>query len=151
MRAVFVLLAALACAAASVTELNTDNFDNLVDSDSRVWVVEFGSKFCGSCQAFGPFFHDFAEKQPALKFGVSYVDGEEGMKLAGRFPEVLDIGLPAVVVFGHIDIAKYTVVAVLDPTNHSKFRNDLRAALSELTKRDGVYWKTGAVAHNTEF
>ena len=47
-----------------------DGFDNEVLQDEAVWVVEFASKMCTTCQQFGPVFESVAKSFRRVKYGV---------------------------------------------------------------------------------
>lgn len=135
-----VCLCVIVAASDSVTEITTSNFDALVASDERAWVIEFGSKFCGSCKEFAPTFHAMADKYSSLKFGVCFVDGSSGMDLAKQFG-VLEVGLPALVLFGSAD-GSFTVIPIEDVAAKDSIKSSLQKALKTASKRDGVYWKS---------
>lgn len=125
----------------SIQELDIGNFDNIVASDDRVWLVEFGSKFCESCKAFSPVFESLS-KNKALRFGACYVDERPGLDLAKKF-EVLEVSLPALVLF-HGPGVEHTVIPIADPSATSAIKQDIKNALASLSKRDGLYWKLSA-------
>ena len=78
--------------------LDQDNFESIAAQDDRVWLVEVGSKFCGSCQAFAPTWEKLITSpalQGRVRVGVVVVDDPSGMALATKL-NALSQGLPAV-------------------------------------------------------
>mmetsp|Transcript_15320 Transcript_15320/g.42844 ORF Transcript_15320/g.42844 Transcript_15320/m.42844 type:complete len:165 (-) Transcript_15320:216-710(-) len=95
------LLASLAAVVAAVAAagggeaITQSNFQKVVE-DSVVWVVEFQSGRCGTCQEFKPVWQQFvATVGGRAKFGTVDIDDDKGMALA-RELEVLDDGIPSV-------------------------------------------------------
>jgi thiol-disulfide isomerase/thioredoxin len=129
-------------AASAVTEIkNAAEFEKLVEADTRAWVVEFGSKFCESCKEFAPIYKAEAAAIKTLKFGKVYIDEKPGMELAQRFG-VLNLGLPAVVLFTEKDSGSFSAQAVNDGSSAAGFRKQLTLMLAHATRdAQGVFVK----------
>jgi thioredoxin-like negative regulator of GroEL len=79
--------------------LDADNFEQLVAEDDGVWLVEIGSKFCGSCKQFSPVWKKLARAfKGRVNTGAVVVDEPKGMALATTLG-ALQKGIPAVMLF----------------------------------------------------
>lgn len=78
--------------------LNPNHFDSEVQGDDRVWVIEFFSKMCGSCQEFAPTWSKLKKKLPSFRVAEVDIDQKAGMQLAEKLG-VLEEGIPCLRLF----------------------------------------------------
>ena len=96
--ALLALLALPLAIVASGEPLHIGNFQRTLDAD-ELWVVEFMSPMCGTCQTFAPAWQAFATKRGReVKLGQVNIDTDDGMELAQDL-DVLDAGVPSVWAF----------------------------------------------------
>lgn len=89
----------------SAIDLQADTFvETVVDSD-KVWVVEFYSSMCGSCQEFAPIWKKVKGAFTNVEYGEVNIDQKPGMELAQRLG-ALEEGIPLVRVFREKDNGK---------------------------------------------
>ena len=79
-------------------EISPEAFDASVISDDRVWLVEFYSSMCGSCQEYAPVWDKISKSLKNVVTAKINVDSKEGAKLADRLG-VFAEGLPNVRLF----------------------------------------------------
>lgn len=77
-----------------VTELNLENFNEIVKSDKPV-LVDFWATWCGPCRMVGPIIEQIAEEY-AGKINVGKVNVDEEGTLAAQFAIV---SIPTVILF----------------------------------------------------
>lgn len=80
----------------SVTKLNVQNYDNMVNKSKDIWLIEFYSERCGTCQEFEPIWKTVIPKIKNIKIGRVNIDDEQGLKLAEQM-EMLEEGIPRVI------------------------------------------------------
>ncbi|RYG65603.1 hypothetical protein EON64_11585 [archaeon] len=90
---------------AGIFDLDPKKFQEEVVSDERVWLVEFYSPMCGSCQEFAPTWHKIAQKTKTMVKGQVNIDTKEGMDLAERLG-ALQEGIPNLRIFAKKGDAK---------------------------------------------
>ena len=83
--------------------IKKSNFDALVKSSKEVWILKIAHPQCGSCQEFNPIFHKLTHNNPNIKYGITYIDDNDGLDLANSLGSVMDNGLPGVVMFKNTD------------------------------------------------
>ncbi|KAK3288836.1 hypothetical protein CYMTET_3700 [Cymbomonas tetramitiformis] len=137
----FGVICFLACESAElahVTELGIQNFDRLVVESDHVWVVEFYSPRCGTCQEMAPIWERVSKGlQKEFLFGSVNIDLEEGMKLAEKL-DIFNEGIPNIQVYGKDD--PKTVFSGYEVPSPKKLTTDILAAVKGLSKgRDGKY------------
>jgi hypothetical protein len=140
---IFISLIFITCDySTKIQNINENNFDSLVKNDEHVWVIEIASKMCGSCQEFSPIFNSVSLKIKNLKYGVVYVDSNEGLNLAMKL-DVLDKGLPAVLIFNRngdqSNSFKQLVAGNL--ISEPKLTESIYREISGLSLRNGYYLK----------
>ena len=94
----FSILLIFLIAVVYAADLNPTTFKNDVVLDDNVWMVEFYSSMCGSCQEFAPTWQKLESMVPGVQTGKINIDQKEGMKLAEELG-VLSEGIPNVRVF----------------------------------------------------
>ena len=107
-------------------DLDDTNFDKEVLRDDQVWLVEIGSKMCGSCKQFEPTWQEVKERMKRINTGQVNIDEPNGMKIAQKLG-ALEKGIPHVMLFhlggvskgktllaGEIKAAKFIQTAVRD-------------------------------------
>ena len=77
-----------------VTEINLENFNEIVKSDKPV-LVDFWATWCGPCRMVGPIIEQIAEEY-AGKINVGKVNVDEEGTLAAQFAIV---SIPTVILF----------------------------------------------------
>ncbi len=77
----------------SVTKIDVNNFEELVRNTNDIWLLEFYSERCGTCQEFEPTWKKVVPKINGVKIGRINIDKKEGLKLAQNVG-VLDNGIP---------------------------------------------------------
>ena len=82
----------------SLKNIDINNFDSEVKKSNEVWVLEIGSKMCGSCAEFLPEFESVANEMKSVNFGVTNIDNQNGMKLVNSFAGVLNEGVPSALI-----------------------------------------------------
>jgi thioredoxin-like negative regulator of GroEL len=82
----------------SIFELNPENFNEQVVGDERVWMIEFYSPMCGSCQEFSPTWKKLAQLAKSLAKAEVNIDTKQGMALAERLGALAE-GIPNVRLF----------------------------------------------------
>ena len=70
--------------ATSGKDLDATNFEKEVLRDDQVWLVEIGSKMCGSCQQFEPTWQEVKKRMKRINTGQVNIDEPNGMKAAQR-------------------------------------------------------------------
>mmetsp|Transcript_15467 Transcript_15467/g.37174 ORF Transcript_15467/g.37174 Transcript_15467/m.37174 type:complete len:216 (+) Transcript_15467:34-681(+) len=84
-------------APAGVQELDDDSY-RLVEESHDVWVIQFHSGMCGTCQTFQPTWRAVAEElRERLRLGSVNVDLEAGSSLAQRL-NAFENGIPSIAV-----------------------------------------------------
>ena len=79
-------------------EINPADFEEKVLVDKRVWLVEFFSGMCGSCQEFAPEWKKLEEAVvSSIKLGQVNIDTKEGLHIAQSLGALDDI--PCVMIF----------------------------------------------------
>jgi hypothetical protein len=86
----------------SIVNIDINNFDRVIKNSNEIWVLEIGSKMCGSCAEFLPEFESVAKEMKSINFGATNIDNADGMKLVNNFSGVLDEGVPSVLIFYNI-------------------------------------------------
>jgi hypothetical protein len=80
------------------------------------------------------------EKNPNFKYGIIYIDDDEGMELANSFGTVMESGLPAVLLFDHYDGTYLQLVGgMVAPEQSVSFM--IKEYTKNLEKKDGYYVK----------
>ena len=77
----------------SVTKIDVNNFEELVRNTNDIWLLEFYSERCGTCQEVEPTWKKVVPKINGVKIGRINIDKKEGLKLAQNVG-VLDNGIP---------------------------------------------------------
>ena len=129
----------LHCNQDNIKILNKSNFDSSVTNDNAVWIVEIASKMCGSCQEFSPIFHSIANNYPGYKYGVIYVDDEEGMSLANTYGSALETGLPVVLMFDYTDGSYVQIVGGM-VANEDEVKYAIKEYSKDLERRDDDFY-----------
>ena len=93
---VFILAVIPIILGVSVTKLNVQNYDNMVNKSKDIWLIEFYSERCGTCQEFEPIWKTVIPKIKNIKIGRVNIDDEQGLKLAEQM-EMLEEGIPRVI------------------------------------------------------
>jgi protein disulfide-isomerase A6 len=75
--------------------LDTDNYNQEVSNSGDVWLIEYFSKRCGTCQEFEPIWKNVVSKLENIKIGRVDIDEIKGMKLAQKL-NILEEGIPNV-------------------------------------------------------
>lgn len=89
------------------------NFDE-VNTSPRAYLVEFYSGMCGYCKEFEPTWQQLTSKATRLESWRVNIDEEAGSQLATRLG-ILDLGIPAVVLFDSSDDYQPLMAAELFP------------------------------------
>lgn len=88
--------------------IDSGNVEEKVVRSPDVWLVEFQSPRCGSCQEMAPVWNEFASRNGKyVRLGQVSIDTDEGMELAQRFG-VIEHGIPS--------IWAYDLVGAVEPT-----------------------------------
>lgn len=82
----------------SASEISLQGFNEKVLKDERVWLVEFYSSMCGSCQEFTPIWEQVANHFTTVATAKINIDDKEGMAIAQSLG-VLEEGIPNVSLF----------------------------------------------------
>eukprot|EP00981_Chlorochromonas_danica_P015430 scaffold12089_cov176-Ochromonas_danica.AAC.8 len=96
--AILSLYLVLAVCSRSVIEISPNQFREDVIADDRVWLIEFYSSMCGSCQEFAPTWEKVANRAKSVQKGQVNVDDPQGMALAEKLG-VLAEGVPNIRLF----------------------------------------------------
>ncbi len=107
----------------TIVPIGPHNFP-MVKNDKTVWVVKFSSKNCGSCKEFLKTYEAVTKSMPNIKYGVSYIDDNQGLDLAAK-QGVLDHGLPCVVIFDKLG-GDYSVVVAGEVMIKTEYFGKLR-------------------------
>ena len=75
--------------------LDNDNYDNEVNSSKEIWLIEYYSEKCSTCQEFAPVWEQLAKKVDYLKIGRVNIDTPKGMELATK-NDALNNGIPCI-------------------------------------------------------
>ncbi len=67
----------------SVTEVTSENFDELIKNCDKTVLLDFWASWCGPCQMISPIVEDVAEERDDITVGKINVD--EQMELAQEF------------------------------------------------------------------
>ena len=110
-------------------------------ADERVFMVEFYSGMCGSCQEFAPTWAKLEKAAKNVATAKVNIDEEEGMKFAQKVG-VLDEGLPNIRLFTSTAGNGISVLPGM-PEPYKKIMAKVKVHLSSVGKRDdGVYIKS---------
>ena len=95
------VLACLAATAAAlpVERLEAHTYEQTVKASGVPWLIEVYSGMCESCKAYEAVWHSLEsklEKQPGFGLGRINMDDTQGSALAGKFFDLLNSGIPAV-------------------------------------------------------
>eukprot|EP01031_Cornospumella_fuschlensis_P038978 gene38978-47417_t len=126
-------------AEAGIFDLDPKSFNEEVLNDERVWLVEFYSPMCGSCQEFAPIWHKIAQKTKTLVKGQVNIDTQEGMALAEKVG-ALNEGIPNLRIFAKKGDTKGKSLLPEDLSNAmEKVAKSIRPYVQGLQKRaDGI-------------
>lgn len=94
-RFVALLLLIVSLAVVSAVEFNVESFKTDVINDDRVWLVEFYSTMCGSCQEFSSIWKKLDLSMRSISTAQINIDEPHGMAIAKAL-DVLDEGIPSV-------------------------------------------------------
>lgn len=112
-----------------------------VIGDERVFMVEFYSGMCGSCQEFSPTWAKLEKAAKNIATAKVNIDEEEGMAFAGKIG-VLEEGLPNIRLFTSTADAKGISVLPGMPEPYKKVLSKVKSHLSSVGKRDdGMFIK----------
>lgn len=130
---------------ASRGDLDPDSFQNTVIEDGRVWVVEFYSGMCGSCQEFAPTWTRIEDSLKSIATGKINIDKKPGMQLAESLG-VLEQGIPHVRMFSRLGDTKGRSIMsdeINSDFDYKKIMKTLKKTVAGLTKRedDGFFAK----------
>ncbi len=126
-----------------LTVIKKSNFDALIKSTNEVWILKIAHPQCGSCQEFNPIFHKLTHSNPNFKYGITYIDDNDGMDLANSLGSVMDNGLPGVVMFTNTDGSFVQLVnGSVEPLD--KLTKKIKSHAKDLQLKDGFYIKKGA-------
>ncbi len=107
-------------ASAHVHNLNTSNFESIVNNGSNPVLVDFWAPWCGPCKAIAPILDELAEEM-SDKIKVGKVDVDENQEIAARFNIR---AIPTLIVFKN--------GAVVDQIVGMTSKNDLKSKLNAL-------------------
>jgi thioredoxin-like negative regulator of GroEL len=136
-----IILTIIALSISKPVEIDITNFDEKVNKDSHVWVLEIASKMCSSCQEFFPIYEHVAETHKEVNFGVTYIDDKPGFQLANSLKGVLE-SLPCVVMFNEGN--KFVPLVKGDVPTEEQFLQALAIRLKGLGKDGDLYLKKDA-------
>ena len=88
--------------------IDSGNVEEKVVRSPDVWLVEFQSPRCGSCQEMAPVWNEFASRNGKyVRLGQVSIDTDEGIELAQQFG-IIEHGIPS--------IWAYDLVGAVEPT-----------------------------------
>eukprot|EP01041_Mallomonas_annulata_P001444 gene1444-2780_t len=119
--------------------LQGEEFDVQVLNDDRVWLVEFYSNMCGSCQEFAPKWEKLEGSLKSIATGKINIDDKAGMNIAKKLG-VLEQGLPNIQLFkGN---GKSVTILAGDDASPKQLLSKIKTHVKDLTRRDdGFYLK----------
>ena len=141
----FFLLTALIylCSSHELPVVKKSNFDKLVKSSNEVWILKIVHPQCGSCQEFNPIFHRLTHSNPNFKYGITYIDDNDGLELANSLGSVMDSGLPGVIMFTNTD-GSFVQLVSGSVDSEDKVTKKIKANIKGLQLKNGFYVKIGA-------
>ena len=78
-----------------IYKINIDNFTSTVIKSPNIWIIEYYSEMCGTCQEFYETWNSLTKSFEGVKFGRVNIDDKKGMELAKQ-EKALDNAIPAV-------------------------------------------------------
>ena len=78
-----------------IHKINIDNFTSTVIKYPNIWILEYYSEMCGTCQEFYETWNSLTKSFEGVKFGRVNIDDKKGMELAKQ-EKALDNAIPAV-------------------------------------------------------
>ncbi len=127
----------------SSQDLTGAAFESDVVDDLRVWVVEFYSPMCGSCQEFASIWDKVDKNMKSILTGKVNIDETEGAALAKKLG-VLDEGLPNIRLFNKVGDSKGVSIMNGDSMLTAKaIMSNVRNNVLGYKKRDDGYMIKG--------
>lgn len=123
-----------------IQEIDFKNFKDKIESSEEVWLLEIGSKMCGSCAEFFPEYESLAKEIKTVNFGMTNIDKSEGMSLVKNFKGVLDNGVPTVLMFEKIN-GKYITIVSGKVIKRNELKKIILNKLNGLDQYNGKYLK----------
>ena len=65
-----------------IYKINIDNFTSTVIKSPNIWIIEYYSEMCGTCQEFYETWNLLTKSFEGVKFGRVNIDDKKGMELA---------------------------------------------------------------------
>ena len=124
----------------SLKNIDNKNFESVVKNTKEIWILEIGSKMCGSCSEFLPEFESVAKEMKSINFGATNIDDPEGMKLVNNFDGVLDEGLPSVLMF-YNENGNWKFVVAGEVKKRNQFKNLINSMTKNLKISNGKIMK----------
>ena len=78
-----------------IHKINIDNFTSTVIKSPNIWILEYYSEMCGTCQEFYETWNSLTKSFEGVKFGRVNIDDKKGMELAKQ-EKALESAIPAV-------------------------------------------------------
>ena len=78
-----------------IYKINIDNFTSTVIKSANIWIIEYYSEMCGTCQEFYETWNSLTKSFEGVKFGRVNIDDKKGMELAKQ-EKALENAIPAV-------------------------------------------------------
>lgn len=137
----FIISCLIFClSAGKIHEIDINNFENKINSSEEVWILEIGSKMCGSCTEFFPEYESVAKEMESVNFGMTNIDNSPGMNLIGSFEGVMDEGVPVVLIFDKIG-RKWNQIVSGKVVKRKELKNLISHNLKDNKKSNGKYLK----------
>lgn len=108
---------------------------------NHVYLVEFYSPMCGSCEEFKPVWNQLESSvKDIVGTAKVSIDTKHGMKIANNL-KILDGGIPAVVLFNESG-GKYDALMAGDLATHDKLLDMVKEKTHTLSRgKDGIFQK----------
>ena len=78
-----------------IHKITIDNFNSLVINSKKIWVIEYYSEMCGTCQEFYETWDSLTNSFKEVNYGRVNIDENKGMQIAKQ-EKVLEKGIPAI-------------------------------------------------------
>ena len=114
--------------------LDNENYDTEVNLSKEIWLIEFYSEKCGTCQEFFPIWEELIKNVNYLRVGRVNIDNEKGLNVALRL-NALENGIPCVKLNYGKDKLETIMVGTEDPLpNHNILKDRIDKILHKKGK-----------------
>ena len=129
----------------NIYNINIENYENEVVSSKEIWLIEFYSEKCSTCQEFSTIWEKLIKNINYLKIGRVNIDDQKGLNLAMK-NNALNNGIPCI----RLDFGKNNFEDVMTGTEEP-FPNEkiLKERIDVILKKKGIL-KNGKYFINEE-